>query len=59
MIIPIGFIDTLLLSKYKQKFPSNIIIPIPEFETITYVSRKDNLVKLCERIGIKLSLIHI
>jgi len=58
MIIPIGFIDTLLLSKYKQKFPSNIIIPIPEFETITYVSRKDNLVKLCERIGIKYPQIY-
>ena len=43
MIIPVGFIDNLILSKYKYVFPKKIIIPVPDFSSFKIVSNKAKL----------------
>jgi len=52
MIIPVGFIDNLVLAKY-QDFFRNIILPIPSYESIKRVSNKANLGEIFSKIGIK------
>ena len=53
MIIPVGYIDTILISKYRKLLPRNVIIPVPDYETLIKVSRKDLIIKLCDRLGIR------
>lgn len=59
MVIPVGFIDNVLLAKYKQLLPPDIILPIPSYETIIQVSRKDLVPKLCKQLGIKYPKIYV
>lgn len=51
MIIPIGFIDNVILAKYRHLF-GDIIIPIPSYESIMTVSNKSKLSELLSKIGI-------
>jgi len=53
VIIPVGFIDTLVISKYREHFPENVMIPIPAYEAIVKVSNKLELPKLCVKLKIK------
>ncbi|HDO20178.1 MAG TPA: ATP-grasp domain-containing protein [Candidatus Bathyarchaeota archaeon] len=53
MIIPVGFIDNIILARYKSLIPDDTIIPIPEYNTIIAASDKFKLIELCERIGVK------
>ena len=52
MIVPVGFIDVVTLSRYKHMF-NDIILPLPDHNLILEVSRKDRLIKLSELIGVK------
>ena len=53
MIIPVGFIDNIILSKYRCHIPSDVVLPIPEYSKLIEVSRKDLLAQLCKDLGIK------
>ncbi len=53
MIIPVGFIDNVILSKYRRHIPPDVVLPIPEYSKLVRVSRKDLLAQLCEDLGIK------
>ncbi len=53
MIIPVGFIDNLILAKYKGLIPDDTIIPIPEYSAIIAASDKSRLIDLCKKIGVK------
>lgn len=53
MIIPVGFIDNVVLSKYKRYIPSDVVLPVPEYNKLVKVSRKDLLAQLCKDLGIK------
>ena len=53
MIIPVGYIDTVLISKHRHLLPRDVIIPIPDYETLIRVSRKDLVIELCDKLGIK------
>jgi len=53
MIIPVGFIDSVLLAKHRKLLPRNIVVPIPSYEAIMMASDKVELVRLCKEIGVK------
>ena len=53
MIIPVGFIDNVIPSKYSRHIPPDVVLPTPEYSKLVRVSRKDLLVQLCEDLGIK------
>jgi len=52
MIIPVGFIDNIVLAKYRYLY-KNVIIPIPSYEKIITVADKAKLASLLTEIGIK------
>ncbi|MGQ4832783.1 MAG: HAD-IA family hydrolase [Candidatus Asgardarchaeia archaeon] len=56
MIIPVGFIDNLVVAKYRTLFNKEIAIPIPSYDKILYVSNKAKLAEMLSKIGIKYPL---
>ncbi|MHA1834279.1 MAG: hypothetical protein ACTSV7_09825, partial [Candidatus Baldrarchaeia archaeon] len=52
IIVPVGFIDFLLLSKYKKILEKYAIIPVDTFEKITALSNKWYISELAKSIGI-------
>ena len=52
MIIPVGFIDNVVLAKYRR-FLKDFILPIPSYENIKNVSDKSKLGRMATKIGIK------
>jgi len=53
IIIPVGFIDFLLISKYKDILEKYTVVPIDDYEKILSVSNKWLLQSMAERINIK------
>ncbi|MCD6483695.1 MAG: HAD-IA family hydrolase [Candidatus Odinarchaeota archaeon] len=52
MIIPVGYIDNVVLAKYRNIF-RNFTIPISSYDAILKVSNKAELGKVLSKIGIK------
>jgi phosphoglycolate phosphatase-like HAD superfamily hydrolase/glutathione synthase/RimK-type ligase-like ATP-grasp enzyme len=52
MVVPVGFIDFLLLSKYKDVLERYAIIPVDNFEKIINLSNKWYISELAESVGI-------
>jgi len=52
IVIPVGFIDFLLLSKYKDALEKYTIVPTDNYEKIVKLSNKWYIKKLAESIGI-------
>jgi len=53
VIVPIGFIDNVVISKYRNIFPKNLTIPIPPYKTLAKVSNKLELPNLCKTLNIR------
>ena len=53
IIIPVGFIDSILISKYRDLLPKDAIIPVPEFDVLSNASNKLLLVEYSRVIGFK------
>jgi HAD superfamily hydrolase (TIGR01509 family) len=53
MIIPVGFIDSVILAKHRRLLPRSVILPIPSYAALRKASDKVELAKLCEEIGAK------
>jgi beta-phosphoglucomutase-like phosphatase (HAD superfamily)/predicted ATP-grasp superfamily ATP-dependent carboligase len=51
MIIPVGFVDSVVLARHRKLLPQNIVLPIPSYEALMKASDKVELVKLCKDIG--------
>ena len=52
LIIPVGFIDFKLLSKYKEELEKYCVIPIEHYATFTNVVDKWKLQSICEKLKI-------
>jgi len=58
LTIPVGYIDVVTLAKYKRTLAEKTILPIPDYDVIINVSRKDKIVNLCKKLGIKYPRIY-
>jgi len=58
LTIPIGYIDVVTLAKCRHTLAGKTILPIPDYDTIVNVSRKDKIISLCKRLGIKYPQIY-
>lgn len=54
IVIPVGFIDSILLSKYRGLLPKNVIIPVPEIDALSNASNKLSLVKYSRIMGLNI-----
>ena len=52
VVVPVGFIDFLLLSKYKNFLEKYTIIPVDSFEKIMTLSNKWHISELAESVGV-------
>ena len=53
LIFPIGYIDNLILSKYKPIVERYAKVATPDYQSILYVSNKVNVLNLARNLGIK------
>ena len=53
IVLPVGFIDNLLLSKYKDVISKYAFVPVPSYDSLIFVSNKLRTQALCDRLGIK------
>ncbi|MEM0085032.1 MAG: HAD hydrolase-like protein [Candidatus Methanomethylicia archaeon] len=52
IIVPIGFIDFMIISKYRDFLRKFTIVPVESYEKMCYVSNKWALQGLCDKMGI-------
>ncbi len=53
LVIPVGFIDAMILSKYKHKLPSEGLLLAPDFEVLERAADKAALHEVCQQAGVK------
>lgn len=53
IVIPVGFIDNIVISKYRNFLPKDVIIPVPELSILSDTSNKLSLVKYSKIVGFK------
>lgn len=53
LVIPVGFIDALLFSKYKHRLPSEGLILAPDYEALNQAADKAALDAICRQARVK------
>ncbi len=50
--------EGLVIAKYRERFPKNLIIPIDTYEKIAYLSNKLSATKLAEQVGVPVPQVY-
>lgn len=53
IVIPVGFIDTLLLAKHRKSLPSKGVILAPKLQAIKKAANKTTLDRVCHTAGVQ------
>lgn len=54
VLLPIGYLITTVLSKYKDKFSPYVRMPIADYNSMKIASNKDRTMELAKNLGIKI-----
>ena len=52
LVVPVGFVDMVLLSKHRNQLPENVLLLSPEEEELRRAADKAQLASLCEKLGL-------